>query len=69
VAASCWRPRTPGTTLGPIANVLKDIDQALASAMHAVLWLINPMSWVRIICGMLGAASLIAGAVLLFQVA
>jgi hypothetical protein len=62
-------PALIGTTLGPIANVLKDFDHALASAMHGVLWIVNPMNWVRILAGLLGGAAAITGTVLLFQAA
>jgi hypothetical protein len=62
-------PALIGTTLGPIANVLKDFDHALSSAMHGVLWIVNPMNWVRILAGVLGGAALITGTVLLFQAA
>jgi hypothetical protein len=62
-------PALIGTTLGPIANVLKDFDHALSSAMHGVLWIVNPMNWVRILAGILGGAAAITGTVLLFQAA
>lgn len=53
-----------GTVFGPVSNVFQDFDHALAAAMHGILWIINPMSWVRIICGFIGAALVITGAVL-----
>lgn len=54
-----------GTTLGPISNTFKDFGQALSTAMHAILWLVNPMNWVRIIAGVVGVASAVTGTVLL----
>jgi hypothetical protein len=62
-------PGIVGTTLGPIANVFTDFDHALSSAMHGVLWIVNPMNWVRITAGVLGGAAVITGTVMLFQAA
>jgi hypothetical protein len=55
-----------GTVLGPISNTFQDFSHALTSAMTAVLWLINPMNWVRIFAG---AAGFLIGLTGLFFVA
>jgi hypothetical protein len=58
-----------GTVGTPIANTLTDFDHALQNAMHGLLWLVNPMNWVRIIAGIVGGAAAITGAILLYQAA
>ena len=58
-----------GTVLGPLANVFTNINSALGTGMHMVLWLVNPMNWVRIIAGIAGTAAVIAGAVLIAKAA
>lgn len=58
-----------GTVLGPISIFAQNSNQALTQAMHGLLWIINPMNWVRLICGVLGGAAVVVGAVLLYQAA
>ena len=58
-----------GTVLGPISIFAQNSNQALTQAMHGLLWIINPMNWLRIICGILGGAAVVVGAVLLYQAA
>lgn len=49
---------------GPIAQVFQDFGQALETAMTAIVWLVNPMNWLRILAGVVGVGSVITGAVL-----
>lgn len=49
---------------GPIAMVFEDMGQSLEAAMTAVVWLVNPMNWLRMVAGAVGFVSFIAGAVL-----
>lgn len=55
-----------GSTMGPIANVFQDFSHALTTSMTAILWLVNPRNWLRIICGAVG---FLVGLVGLFFVA
>lgn len=57
------------TTMSPVTQVFNDVGNALETAMHAVLWLVNPMNWVRIIAGIVGGASLFVGAILIAKAA
>lgn len=52
------------STVGPIAQVFADLGKALETTMTIVLWLINPMNWVRIVAGVVGAAALVTGVAL-----
>ena len=58
-------PSILGTVFGPIANAFTDFAHALSVGMTAVLWLVNPRNWLRIIAGIVGAVSVTAGAVML----
>lgn len=51
-----------GTVFTPLGNVAKDLSSALSTTMHAILWLVNPMNWVRIFAGVIGGISILAGA-------
>lgn len=48
----------------PIAATFGDFSSALTSAMHGVLWLVNPSNWLRMIAGVIGGVLVVAGAVL-----
>lgn len=62
-------PSIIGDVFGPISNTAQDIAAGFSDMMRAVLWLINPSNWVRIIAGGVGTIALIAGLVLLVQAA
>lgn len=49
----------------PLILVLKEFYNGFVVAMRAVVWLVNPANWVRIIAGAVGTAALIAGLVFL----
>jgi len=49
----------------PIILVAKEFYNGFVVAMHAVVWLVNPANWVRIIIGIVGTAALIGGLVFL----
>lgn len=51
----------------PIAATFGDFSSALTTAMHGVLWIVNPSNWLRVISGIIGGALLITGAVLVAQ--
>lgn len=51
-------------TLGPISQVFADLGKAVETTMTIVLWLVNPMNWLRLIAGVVGGVSLVAGLVL-----
>lgn len=53
-----------GTVFTPVGNVAKDLSSALSTTMHAILWLVNPANWVRIIAGVIGGLAVLAGAFL-----
>jgi len=45
----------------PIISVTKEFYNGFIVMMRAVVWLVNPANWVRIIVGLIGVASLIGG--------
>ena len=52
------------STLGPIAQVFSDLGKAVETGMTIILWLVNPMNWLRLIAGVIGAGSLVTGLIL-----
>ncbi len=62
-------PSVLGTVFGPISNAFTDFANALTTGMTAVLWLVNPRNWLRIIAGVIGAVCVTAGAVLMARTA
>lgn len=48
----------------PFVKIFNDFNNALTVGMHAIVWIVNPMNWVRIVAGVVGGVSVIAGAVL-----
>lgn len=48
----------------PFTKIFEDFNNALTVGMHAIVWIVNPMNWVRILAGVVGGISVIAGAVL-----
>jgi hypothetical protein len=57
------------SVFGPVANAFINLNSALGSAMRAVLWLVNPANWVRIIAGIVGFAALVAGLIFVAKAA
>ena len=53
----------------PIVDVFGEFYNGFVVAMKAVVWLVNPANWVRIIVGMVGTASLIVGLVFVAKAA
>ncbi len=51
-----------GAVFTPVGNFFTDIGHALEVWMHAVLWLVNPMNWVRILAGIAGLGATAVGA-------
>jgi len=49
----------------PIVSVFKEFYDGFVVAMRAIVWLVNPANWVRIIAGIVGAAALVGGLVFL----
>lgn len=57
------------TVFGPISSAFAEFYQGFVVAMRAVVWLVNPANWVRIIAGIVGTASLIVGLVFVAKAA
>lgn len=60
-------PGMLGTVLGPLGNLSKDLSQALAIAVHGLIWIVNPRNWLRIVAGVIGGAAAVIGTVLLMR--
>lgn len=58
-----------GSATSGLVNIFRDFDSGFTNIMHAVIWLINPMNWVRILAGIVGAACLITGTVFVAKAA
>lgn len=58
---------TIGDIFGPIANVIINIGTAISDIMKAILWLVNPANWVRIIAAIVGTGALATGLMLMAQ--
>lgn len=58
-----------GAVFGPITSAFQEFYKGFAIAMHAVVWLVNPSNWVRIIAGLVGTVSLIVGLVFVARAA
>lgn len=62
-AAPDWLKGVVSVVSG-VTSWLSGPVEDLGNLLHALLWLVNPMNWVRIIAGVIGAASVIVGAIL-----
>lgn len=51
-----------GAVFTPVGNFFTDLGHALETWMHAVLWIVNPMNWVRILAGIAGVTAVASGA-------
>lgn len=55
--------------LGGIGAFIGNLDSGLATFFKGVLWLVNPMNWLRIIAGIVGTVALIIGLVFVAKAA